>query len=158
MSIPFSPPPVRQRLVRWIGEEANCSVTRSSTAARTLRIEHAFFILSPMVTGRDRFVTDSAYLWWCPISEEEDAMAFEPGDVVFLKSGGQAMTVAAVDEDNIECLWIGEEGELFRETIPGVALTAAPDDDEDEEEEEEEEDEDGEDDDEDEETSKRRSA
>jgi uncharacterized protein YodC (DUF2158 family) len=84
---------------------------------------------------------------------------------VFLKSGGQAMTVAAVDEDNIECLWIGEEGELFRETIPGVALTAAPDDDEDEEEEEEE-DEDGEeddededeDDDEDEEKSKRRTA
>ena len=91
-------------------------------------------------------------------------MAFEPGDVVFLKSGGQAMTVAAVDEDNIECLWIGEEGELFRETIPGVALTAAPEEDEEEEEEEEEEgeeddDEDDEDeDDEDEEKAKRRSA
>jgi uncharacterized protein YodC (DUF2158 family) len=94
-------------------------------------------------------------------------MAFEPGDVVFLKSGGQAMTVAAVDEDNIECLWIGEEGELFRETIPGVALTAAPDDDEEEEEEEEEEedgedegddDDDDEDEDEDEEKAKRRSA
>jgi uncharacterized protein YodC (DUF2158 family) len=95
-------------------------------------------------------------------------MAFEPGDVVFLKSGGQAMTVAAVDEDNIECLWIGEEGELFRETIPGVALTAAPDDDEEEEEEEEEEedgedegdddDDDDEDEDEDEEKATRRSA
>jgi uncharacterized protein YodC (DUF2158 family) len=93
-------------------------------------------------------------------------MAFEPGDVVFLKSGGQAMTVAAVDEDNIECLWIGEEGELFRETIPGVALTAAPDDDEEEEEEEEEEedgedegdDDDDDDEDEDEEKAKRRSA
>jgi uncharacterized protein YodC (DUF2158 family) len=68
-------------------------------------------------------------------------MAFKPGDVVILKSGGQAMTVAAVDEDNIECLWIGDEGELFRETIPGVALTAAHDDEEEEEEEEEEEDE-----------------
>ena len=91
-------------------------------------------------------------------------MAFEPGDVVFLKSGGQAMTVAAVDEDNIECLWIGEEGELFRETIPGVALTAAPEEDEEEEEEEEEEegeeenDEDDEEDDEDEEKAKQRSA
>ena len=88
-------------------------------------------------------------------------MAFEPGDVVFLKSGGQAMTVAAVDEDNIECLWIGEEGELFRETIPGVALTAAPEEDEEEEEEEGEEDDDEDDedeDDEDEEKAKRRSA
>ena len=88
-------------------------------------------------------------------------MAFEPGDVVFLKSGGQAMTVAAVDEDNIECLWIGEEGELFRETIPGVALTAAPDEDADEEEEEEEEEEGKEEEDEeedDEEKSKRRTA
>jgi uncharacterized protein YodC (DUF2158 family) len=56
-------------------------------------------------------------------------MAFKPGDVVFLKSGGQPMTVAAVDEDNIECLWIGEEGELFRETIPSIVLTVAPDDD-----------------------------
>jgi len=50
-------------------------------------------------------------------------MAFEPGDVVFLKSGGQSLTVVGVDEDNVECMWIGEEGELFRETIPSVALT-----------------------------------
>ena len=88
-------------------------------------------------------------------------MAFEPGDVVFLKSGGQAMTVAAVDEDNIECLWIGEEGELFRETIPAIVLTAAPDEDADEEEEEEEEEEGKEEEDEeedDEEKSKRRTA
>jgi uncharacterized protein YodC (DUF2158 family) len=56
-------------------------------------------------------------------------MPFEPGDVVFLKSGGQPMTVAAVDEDSVECVWIGEEGELFRETVPSVTLTAAPDDD-----------------------------
>jgi uncharacterized protein YodC (DUF2158 family) len=56
---------------------------------------------------------------------QEDAMAFEPGDVVFLKSGGQPMTVAAVEEDSVECIWIGEEGELFRETVPSVTLTAA---------------------------------
>jgi uncharacterized protein YodC (DUF2158 family) len=54
-------------------------------------------------------------------------MAFEPGDVVFLKSGGQPLTVVAVDEDSIDCLWLGEEGELFRESIPAVALTKAPD-------------------------------
>ena len=57
-------------------------------------------------------------------------MAFEPGDVVFLKSGGHPMTVAAVEEDSIDCIWVGEEGELFRETIPSVALTAAPADEE----------------------------
>jgi uncharacterized protein YodC (DUF2158 family) len=68
-------------------------------------------------------------------------MAFKPGDVVFLKSGGQSMTVAAVDEDNIECLWIGEEGELFRETIPAIVLTAAPDDEEEDDEENDEDDE-----------------
>jgi uncharacterized protein YodC (DUF2158 family) len=69
-------------------------------------------------------------------------MAFEPGDVVVLKSGGLAMTVAAVDEDSVECLWLGEEGELFRESVPAVALiaaSAAEEDAEDEEEEEEEE-------------------
>jgi uncharacterized protein YodC (DUF2158 family) len=55
--------------------------------------------------------------------EEAEAMAFEPGDVVYLKSGSQALTVVAVDEDNIECVWISDSGEFFRETIPSVALT-----------------------------------
>ena len=74
-------------------------------------------------------------------------MAIEPGDVVILKSGGQPMTVAAVDENSVECLWISDEGELFRESIPSVALSVIPGDededddldveDEDEEEEEE---------------------
>jgi uncharacterized protein YodC (DUF2158 family) len=61
-----------------------------------------------------------------PSHEEEDAMTFEPGDVVFLKSGGQSLTVATVDDDNLECIWMGEEGELFRETLPSVVLTKAP--------------------------------
>jgi uncharacterized protein YodC (DUF2158 family) len=52
-------------------------------------------------------------------------MSFEPGDVVFLKSGGQSLTVAAVDDDSIECVWMGEEGELFRESLPSVVLTKA---------------------------------
>ena len=46
-----------------------------------------------------------------------------------------------VSEDNIECLWIGEEGELFRETIPAIVLTAAPDDEEEDDEENDEDDE-----------------
>jgi len=84
-------------------------------------------------------------------------MAFEPGDIVMLKSGGQPMTVVAASEDEITCLWIGDEGELFRESIPVVALeSVASDDDEDEDEhEDEDEDEDDEDEDEDEEKEKR---
>ena len=85
-------------------------------------------------------------------------MAFKPGDVVFLKSGGQPMTVAAVDEDNIECLWIGEEGELFRETVPAIVLTAAPDDEEEEEEEEDESEHEEDDEDKDEPTKSKRTA
>ena len=54
-------------------------------------------------------------------------MAFAPGDVVFLKSGGSPMTVTAVGEDSVDCLWLGEEGELFRETIPSVALMIGSD-------------------------------
>jgi uncharacterized protein YodC (DUF2158 family) len=58
-------------------------------------------------------------------------MAIEPGDVVVLKSGGQPMTVAAVDENSVECLWISDEGELFRESIPSVALSVIPGDEDD---------------------------
>ncbi len=65
-------------------------------------------------------------------------MAFEPGDVVFLKSGGSPMTVTAVGEDGVDCLWLGEEGELFRESIPSVALMigSGPDDEEEDDEDE----------------------
>ena len=54
-------------------------------------------------------------------------MAFAPGDVVFLKSGGSPMTVTAVGEDSVDCLWLGEEGELFRQTIPSIALIIGAD-------------------------------
>ena len=49
-------------------------------------------------------------------------MQLKAGDVVVLKSGGQPLTVADVNDQNIECIWIGEEGELFRETLPAVTL------------------------------------
>ncbi len=68
-------------------------------------------------------------------------MPFVPGDVVLLKSGGQPMTAASVDDEIIECIWMSEYGALFRETIPAIALIKAADiadeDDEDEDEEEE---------------------
>jgi uncharacterized protein YodC (DUF2158 family) len=84
-------------------------------------------------------------------------MAFAPGDVVTLKSGGHSMTVVAVGEEDIDCLWVGDDGELFRQSIPAIALTVvemfeidetdeveedeAEEEEEDEEEDEEEEDE-----------------
>jgi uncharacterized protein YodC (DUF2158 family) len=49
-------------------------------------------------------------------------MSIKPGDVVLLKSGGPSMTVVSVGEDEIGCIWIGDEGELFRETFPSIAL------------------------------------
>ena len=87
-------------------------------------------------------------------------MAFEPGDIVMLKSGGQPMTVVAAAEDELTCLWIGDDGELFRESIPVVALeSVATDDDEDEDEhEDEDEDEDEHEDDEDDEKKKKRAS
>lgn len=66
-------------------------------------------------------------------------MAFAPGDVVILKSGGQALTVVAVEEDTVECLWMGDDGELHRETVPTVALAAIDSEDEHEDEKEDEE-------------------
>ena len=57
-------------------------------------------------------------------------MSFEPGEVVTLKSGGQPMTVVAADEEHIDCVWIGDQGQLFRESIPAAALTAVSSDDE----------------------------
>jgi len=52
-------------------------------------------------------------------------MELKAGDVVVLKSGGQPLTVAEVNDQNVECVWIGEEGELFRETLPAVTLELA---------------------------------
>jgi uncharacterized protein YodC (DUF2158 family) len=68
-------------------------------------------------------------------------MAFAPGDVVTLKSGGHSMTVVSVSDGDIDCLWIGDDGELFRQSIPAVALSVIEltESDEDEAEEEEEE-------------------
>ena len=69
-------------------------------------------------------------------------MDLKPGDVVILKSGGHPMTVAEVHDEAVACLWMGGEGDLFRETLPLIALESAdieePDEEEDEENEEDE--------------------
>ncbi|MET0222541.1 MAG: DUF2158 domain-containing protein [Tardiphaga sp.] len=74
-------------------------------------------------------------------------MELKSGDVVMLKSGGCPLTVAEVKGDNVACVWLGEEGNLFRETLPiavlELALIAHDDEDEELEDEEEEEEEEG---------------
>jgi uncharacterized protein YodC (DUF2158 family) len=69
-------------------------------------------------------------------------MGLKPGDVVILKSGGHPLTVAEVNDDAVVCLWMGNEGDLFRETLPLAVLELAEIDDSDDEEEDKEEDED----------------
>ena len=67
-------------------------------------------------------------------------MELKAGDVVMLKSGGMPLTVADVDGNDIECVWLGEEGDLFRETLPRavleIALVIPHDEDEEDDEEE----------------------
>ncbi len=83
-------------------------------------------------------------------------MELKPGDVVILKSGGHPVTVVEVNDDAVECVWMGNDGDLFRETLPLVVLESAElndpeeddeDDKEEEEDDDEDEDEEGEDDD-----------
>ena len=82
-------------------------------------------------------------------------MDLKPGDVVILKSGGHPLSVAEVGEDGVECVWMGSEGDLYRETLPLAVLEIAETDPDDDEEENEDEDNgDEEDDDEDEHESK----
>jgi uncharacterized protein YodC (DUF2158 family) len=71
-------------------------------------------------------------------------MDLKAGDIVMLKSGGQPLTVAEVKGDDVLCIWMGMEGDLFRETLPLATLVQVEEDDEEEEEEDEDEDEDDE--------------
>ena len=52
-------------------------------------------------------------------------MDLKPGDVVILKSGGHPITVAEVNGDTIVGVWMGGEGDLFRETLPMAVLELA---------------------------------
>ena len=69
-------------------------------------------------------------------------MGLKPGDVVVLKSGGHPITVAEVNDGAVACLWMGGDGDLFRETLPLAVLELAdiegPDEEEEEDDEEEE--------------------
>jgi hypothetical protein len=95
-------------------------------------------------------------------------MPFAPGDIVALKSGGHSMTVVAIEEEGVNVLWVGDAGELFRQSIPAIALTmlehnesdeseeTEDEDDEDDKDGDEDDDDDEEDEDEDKEKEKRR--
>ena len=75
-------------------------------------------------------------------------MDLKPGDVVVLKSGGHPLSVVEVTGGNVVCVWMGNEGDLFRETLPLAVLDLAEhdlDDDEDDEDDEDEDDEEEED-------------
>jgi len=68
-------------------------------------------------------------------------MDLKPGDVVILKSGGHPLSVVEVNEDKVVCVWMGNEGDLFRETLPLAVLELVDADDEDEDDDEEDDDE-----------------
>ena len=68
-------------------------------------------------------------------------MELKPGDVVMLKSGGHPLSVVEVKDGNVMCVWMGNEGDLFRETLPLAVLDLAEHDEEEEDDEEDDEDE-----------------
>ena len=68
-------------------------------------------------------------------------MELKPGDVVMLKSGGHPLSVVEVKDGNVVCVWMGNEGDLFRETLPLAVLDLAEHDDEEEDDEEDDDDE-----------------
>ena len=86
-------------------------------------------------------------------------MDLKPGDVVILKSGGHPLSVVEVNDGKVACVWMGNEGDLFRETLPlaVLELAEAAEDDEEDDEEEDDEDEDEDEEEEDEEDDKRSS-
>ena len=71
-------------------------------------------------------------------------MELKAGDIVMLKSGGQPLTVAEVKGEDVLCLWMGMEGDLFRETLPLATLIQVEEDHDEDDEDEEEDDEDDE--------------
>ena len=81
---------------------------------------------------------------------KEQIMDLKPGDVVMLKSGGHPLSVVEVNDGNVVCVWMGNEGDLFRETLPLAVLELAEHDDEEEDEDEDDEDDEEEEDEEDE--------
>ena len=68
-------------------------------------------------------------------------MELKAGDIVMLKSGGQPMTVADIKGDEVLCLWMGMEGDLYREELPLAVLEQITEDEDEDDEEDDEDDE-----------------
>ena len=52
-------------------------------------------------------------------------MAFQPGTIVMLKSGGPAMTVAAAEKDGVRCVWHAETtGQIHEFTLPAASTNS----------------------------------
>jgi uncharacterized protein YodC (DUF2158 family) len=88
------------------------------------------------------------------MQSKEQIMELKPGDVVMLKSGGHPLSVVEVNDGKVACVWMGNEGDLFRETLPLAVLELAEHDTSDDEEEDEEDDEEDDEEEEDEHASK----
>lgn len=62
-------------------------------------------------------------------------MKFSKGDVVIVKSGGPALTVVDVDDDEVKCLYFAEElGEFKKTTLPAFVLESYEEEEEEEDE------------------------
>jgi uncharacterized protein YodC (DUF2158 family) len=53
-------------------------------------------------------------------------VTFGIGDVVQLKSGGPLMTVEAVSEDNVTCVWNDKEDQILTQTYNRRIFKTAP--------------------------------
>jgi uncharacterized protein YodC (DUF2158 family) len=115
--------------------ERVCAEIMPKTRGQTVRVE---------TRRRDRPVMTPRYPPNRINQRGGKIMELKPGDVVVLKSGGLPVTVTEVNEDTVECVWMGNDGDLFRETLPLAVLEPAETDDPDEDEDEEGEDEDDE--------------
>lgn len=69
-------------------------------------------------------------------------MELKAGDVIMLKSGGHPLTVVEVKGDEVLCIWMGMEGDLYREKLPLAVLDRVEEEEDEEDEEEGREDED----------------
>ena len=50
---------------------------------------------------------------------------FSVGDQVFLKSGGQQMTIEEIEDTSISCVWFDNNKKIDRNTFPAATLKKA---------------------------------
>ncbi|ANB78118.1 hypothetical protein AYM40_37770 (plasmid) [Paraburkholderia phytofirmans OLGA172] len=52
--------------------------------------------------------------------------SFAIGDEVFLKSGGEKMTIEKIDETDVSCVWFDKNKKVERNTFHAATLKKAP--------------------------------